>query len=53
MVSSSMFLTALAPNTMAIALIAKAIGITIRGRSGSRVPAVGIILTLIQPASST
>jgi L-tartrate/succinate antiporter len=36
MVSSSMFITALAPNTMAIAMIAKATGITIPGRSGSK-----------------
>jgi L-tartrate/succinate antiporter len=51
MVSSSMFITALAPNTMAIAMIAKATGITIPWTLWFKgfLP-VGIILTLIQPA---
>jgi L-tartrate/succinate antiporter len=51
MVSSSMFITALAPNTMAIALITKAIGITIPWTLWFKgfLP-VGIVLTLIQPA---
>jgi len=51
MVSSSMFITALAPNTMAIAMIAKATGVTIPWTLWFKgfLP-VGIILTLIQPA---
>jgi L-tartrate/succinate antiporter len=51
MVTSSMFLTGLAPNTMAIALIAKAIGITIPWMVWFKgfLP-VGIILLLVQPA---
>lgn len=50
MVTSSMFLTGLAPNTMAIALIAKAIGITIPWMVWFKgfLP-VGIILLLVQP----
>src|SRR6185436_3782849 len=51
MVSSSMFITALAPNTMAIALITKGIGVTVPWTLWFKgfLP-VGIILTLIQPA---
>jgi len=51
MVSSSMFITALAPNTMAIAMITKAIGITIPWTLWFKgfLP-VGVILLLIQPA---
>jgi L-tartrate/succinate antiporter len=51
MVTSSMFLTGLAPNTMAIALIAKATGITIPWMLWFKgfLP-VGIILLLVQPA---
>jgi L-tartrate/succinate antiporter len=50
MVSSSMFITALAPNTMAIALIAKATNVTVPWMLWFKgfLP-VGIILTLIQP----
>jgi L-tartrate/succinate antiporter len=50
-VSSSMFITALAPNTMAIAMIAKGTGNTIPWTLWFKgfLP-VGIILTLIQPA---
>jgi L-tartrate/succinate antiporter len=50
-VSSSMFITALAPNTMAIAMIAKGTGNTIAWTLWFKgfLP-VGIILTLIQPA---
>ena len=50
-VSSSMFITALAPNTMAIAMITKAINVTIPWTLWFKgfLP-VGIILTLIQPA---
>jgi L-tartrate/succinate antiporter len=50
MVSSSMFITALAPNTMAIALIAKATGVTVPWTLWFKgfLP-VGIILTLVQP----
>jgi L-tartrate/succinate antiporter len=50
MVTSSMFLTGLAPNTMAIAIIAKAIGITIPWMEWFKgfLP-VGIILLLVQP----
>jgi len=50
MVSSSMFITALAPNTMAIALIAKATNVTIPWMLWFKgfLP-VGIILTLVQP----
>jgi L-tartrate/succinate antiporter len=51
MVSSSMFITALAPNTMAIAMITKATSVTIPWTLWFKgfLP-VGIILTLIQPA---
>src|SRR5882672_527258 len=51
MITSSMFLTGLAPNTMAIALIAKAIGITIPWMLWFKgfLP-VGILLILVQPA---
>ena len=51
MVSSSMFITALAPNTMAIAMIAKATGVTIPWTLWFKgfLP-IGIILTLVQPA---
>jgi L-tartrate/succinate antiporter len=50
-VSSSMFITALAPNTMAIAMITKAINVTIPWTLWFKgfLP-VGILLTLIQPA---
>ena len=50
MVSSSMFITALAPNTMAVALIAKATNVTVPWMLWFKgfLP-VGIILTLIQP----
>ncbi len=50
-VSSSMFITALAPNTMAIAMIATATGTTIPWTLWFKgfLP-VGLILTLIQPA---
>ena len=49
-VSSSMFITALAPNTMAIAMIAKATSVTVPWTLWFKgfLP-VGIILTLIQP----
>src|ERR1051325_5566769 len=51
MVSSSMFITALAPNTMAIAMIAKATNVTIPWMLWFKgfLP-IGIILTLVQPA---
>ena len=51
MVSSSMFITALAPNTMAIAMITKAIGITIPWTLWFKgfLP-VGVPLLLMQPA---
>ena len=51
MITSSMFLTGLAPNTMAIALIAKAIGVTIPWMLWFKgfLP-VGVLLILIQPA---
>ena len=49
-VSSSMFITALAPNTMAIAMITKATGVTVPWTLWFKgfLP-VGIILTLVQP----
>src|SRR4030095_9524945 len=49
--SSRMFITALAPNTMAIAMITKATGVTVPWTLWFKgfLP-VGIILTLIQPA---
>ena len=51
MVTSSMFLTGLAPNTMAIALIAKGIGVTIPWMLWFKgfLP-VGVVLLLVQPA---
>ena len=51
MITSSMFLTGLAPNTMAIALIAKATGITIPWMVWFKgfLP-VGVLLILVQPA---
>jgi L-tartrate/succinate antiporter len=51
MITSSMFLTGLAPNTMAIALISKAIGVTIPWTLWFKgfLP-VGVILILVQPA---
>ena len=51
MITSSMFLTGLAPNTMAIALIAKAIGVTIPWTLWFKgfLP-VGVLLILVQPA---
>ena len=51
MITSSMFLTGLAPNTMAIALIAKSIGVTIPWMLWFKgfLP-VGVLLILIQPA---
>ena len=50
MVTSSMFLTGLAPNTMAIALIAKGIGVTIPWMLWFKgfLP-VGVVLLLVQP----
>jgi L-tartrate/succinate antiporter len=51
MITSSMFLTGLAPNTMAIALIAKGIGVTIPWMLWFKgfLP-VGVLLLLVQPA---
>jgi L-tartrate/succinate antiporter len=51
MVTSSMFLTGLAPNTMAIALISKGIGVTIPWMLWFKgfLP-VGVVLLLVQPA---
>jgi L-tartrate/succinate antiporter len=51
MITSSMFLTGLAPNTLAIALIAKAIGVTIPWTLWFKgfLP-VGVLLILVQPA---
>jgi len=51
MITSSMFLTGLAPNTMAIALIAKGIGVTIPWMLWFKgfLP-VGVVLLLVQPA---
>jgi L-tartrate/succinate antiporter len=51
MVTSSMFLTGLAPNTMAIALITKGIGVTIPWMLWFKgfLP-VGVVLLLVQPA---
>ena len=51
MVTSSMFITALAPNTLAVGLITKAIGTTIPWMLWFKgyLP-VGVILLLIQPA---
>ena len=51
MITSSMFLTGLAPNTMAIAFIAKGIGVTIPWMLWFKgfLP-VGLVLILVQPA---
>lgn len=51
MVTSSMFITALAPNTMAIALINRAVGVTVPWTLWFQgfLP-VGVVLLLLQPA---
>ena len=51
MVTSSMFITALAPNTMAIALINRAVGVTVPWTLWFKgfLP-VGVVLLLLQPA---